>query len=79
MLSLSQVCLIYGGMTSGDLRAWRVRHYLSRPALARALGISVSRLVDYETGVTRGRNTPAPIPRLLELALKGLEQEMREG
>lgn len=65
-----------GGMTGADLRAWRASHRLSRPALADLLGISVSRLVDYESGVSRSRGTPAVIPRMVDLALAELERRL---
>jgi len=48
----------------------------SQSELARRLDISVSRLADYESGETRGpKRRPAPIPRVVEFALKYLAGE----
>jgi hypothetical protein len=47
--------------------------------MASRLGISVSRLIDYEAGCTRGIGTPAPIPRVVELAIKQLVTEVQRG
>jgi hypothetical protein len=60
-------------MVAADLLAYRKRFKLSRQRLGELLGISPSRLADYERGITRGRNTPAPIPRMVQLALEALE------
>jgi predicted transcriptional regulator len=63
-------------MTAEELRAWRAQRRLSRPALARELDMSESRLVDYELGVTRGSGRPATIPKVVELALAELARRM---
>jgi transcriptional regulator with XRE-family HTH domain len=56
-------------MTPQELIAFRTRMGWNRRELANRLDISVSRLVDYELGHTRGKHPkPAPIPRLVELA-----------
>ena len=56
-------------MTPQDLAAFRARLGWSRNELARRLGMSLSRLVDYETGKTRTKPPrPAPIPKAVELA-----------
>ncbi len=47
-----------------------------RKEFARRLGISLSRLGDYEAGRTRGRQSrPASIPKLVELACRYLSGE----
>jgi transcriptional regulator with XRE-family HTH domain len=61
-------------MTPIELIEIRKRLGLSREALARKLEMSSSRLNDYELGFTRGRGTPAPIPRVVELAMERLSQ-----
>jgi transcriptional regulator with XRE-family HTH domain len=61
-------------MTAAELVALRERLGWSKRETARRLDISVSRLADYEAGQTRGPQTrPAPIPRVVELALWALE------
>jgi transcriptional regulator with XRE-family HTH domain len=63
-------------MTAAELVALRERLGWSKRETARRLGISVSRLADYEAGHTRGPKTrPAPIPRVVELAIKYLTGE----
>lgn len=59
-------------MTAEEIRAWRAARQLSRPALAALLGVSVSRLVDYERGESRSAGRSAQIPRVVELALEAL-------
>jgi transcriptional regulator with XRE-family HTH domain len=62
-------------MTPQDLIALRARLGWDRTELARQLGISPSRLKDYELGQTRGEPPrPAPIPKLVELACRWLEE-----
>lgn len=57
-------------MTGEDMR--RLRAELggwSQQRLASALGMSLSRIADYERGVTRGANPrPVAIPQVVELA-----------
>lgn len=62
-------------MTPSELIGWRKQRGLSQAALAALLDISKSRLQDYERGATRVRETPAPIPRLVELALETLARK----
>jgi DNA-binding XRE family transcriptional regulator len=58
------------GMTPFELIDFRTRMGWSQAELARQLGISPSRIVDYELGSTRGKaRRPAPIPRVVELAV----------
>ena len=46
-----------------------------RTKLAQRLGISASRLADFERGCSRGKNSrPAPIPRAIELACRWLDE-----
>lgn len=61
-------------MTNEELTALRERLGMTRQQLAAALDMSISRLTDYELGYTRGRKTPAAIPRTVELALAELER-----
>lgn len=64
-------------MTPADFLAWRKRLGFSRAAAASALGLSESRLIDYERGRTRGRETEAPIPRVVELACAAVAAGLR--
>ena len=60
-------------MTPHELIAFRKRMGWGRAELARQLGISLSRVGDFELGHTRGRNMqPAPIPKAIELACRAL-------
>jgi transcriptional regulator with XRE-family HTH domain len=59
-------------MTPGDLKAFRSRYGLSQHALALELGVSRSRLADFEAGKSQGHDRPAPIPKLFELACEAL-------
>jgi transcriptional regulator with XRE-family HTH domain len=63
-------------MTPSELQDFRARMGWSQAALARQLGISPSRIVDYERGSTRGKSErPAPIPHVVELAVRYLGGE----
>ena len=65
-------------MTPQDMIALRARFGWSRDELARRLGISSSRLIDYEAGQTRTNPPrPAPIPKVVELACHWLEEHAR--
>ena len=65
-------------MTPQDIIALRTRLGWSRNQLARRFEISPSRLIDYETGRTRGNPPrPAPIPKVVELACKWFEEHER--
>lgn len=60
-------------MTPSELVSLRKRLGMSRPQFSEAIGISVSRLVDYETGITRGKvPRPCEIPKPIELACEAL-------
>jgi len=63
-------------MTPQEFLAYRRRTGWSLSTLARKLGITASRLADYESGHSRGHDRrPAPIPKVVELALRWLELE----
>ena len=65
-------------MTPQDLKDFRARLGWSREELARRLAISPSRVNDYELGQTRSKPPrPAPIPTVVELALRWLEEHNR--
>ena len=65
-------------MTPQELIAFRKHLGWSLATLSRHIGITPSRLADYETGHTRGKvRKPAPIPLVVELACKWLEHEHR--
>ena len=62
-------------MTAEELIALRTRLGWDRTKLARRLGISPSRLADFERGRSRGKQSrPAPIPKLVELACGWLSE-----
>lgn len=65
-------------MTGLDFRAWRKRLGLSQTAAAQALGLSVSRIIDYERGTTRGTEKPAPIPKHVALACLAIKHRLDE-
>ena len=63
-------------MTAEELQALRKRLGWSKREMARRLRISVSRLTDYEVGHTRDpKERPAPIPHVVELAIRYLAGE----
>lgn len=62
-------------MTPDQFREWRQQLGLGQAAAARALGLSRSRVIDYERGIKRGTDRPASIPRTVELACMALAQE----
>jgi transcriptional regulator with XRE-family HTH domain len=60
-------------MTSDEMRQIRNELGWSQQRLAQELGMSLSRIADYERGVTRGaRPRPVQIPRTVELAMEAL-------
>jgi transcriptional regulator with XRE-family HTH domain len=62
-------------MTPQELIALRARLGWDRTRLARGLGISPSRLADFERGRGRGKNgRAAPIPKVVELACRWLDE-----
>lgn len=66
-------------MTAAELRAWRAYRKWTQRELAHALGMSVSRIVDYEHGESRTDGRDAKIPRVVELALEALAARKRDG
>jgi transcriptional regulator with XRE-family HTH domain len=63
-------------MTPNELKDFRARMGWDQSELGRRLGLSPSRIRDYERGTTRGKNArPAPIPRVVELAIRYLGGE----
>ena len=66
-------------MTGAEMRALRTKLGWSQQRLASELGMSVSRIVDYERGTARGTGRPVVIPRVVELALQALETREARG
>ena len=66
-------------MTPMELRAWRKSRGLIQRDAAALLGIVRRTYLYQEQGKTRGGYTIATIPRLTELAIKGLDMEMGVG
>lgn len=64
-------------MTGAEFRAWRESLGFSQKRAAEALGISVSRIADYENGTKRGTDRPAPVPLVVELACAELARRVR--
>lgn len=65
-------------MTGPEFRAWRKRLSFSRKRAAEALGLSESQLADYEAGIKRGTDRPAPIPKHVALACAAVALGLRE-
>jgi transcriptional regulator with XRE-family HTH domain len=64
-------------MTAQELIDFRARMGWSQAELARQLEFSQSRVSDYELGKTRGKPPrPAPIPKVVELACRWLEEHV---
>jgi transcriptional regulator with XRE-family HTH domain len=61
-----------GEMTAADFRRLRLYLDLTQEKMADALGISVSRLGEYERGRARGGGRSAAIPKTIELACEAL-------
>ncbi len=57
-------------MTTDEFRDWLHRFGYTQTALGRALGVS-------RATVGRWRNGTLPVPRLVEVALSALEEEVR--
>jgi transcriptional regulator with XRE-family HTH domain len=67
-------------MTPDEFIAFRHRMRWSLNTLARHLDMTMSRLADYETGHSRGKNPkPVTIPRVVELACRWLEEHQPPG
>ena len=79
MIADARQRLAYKRMQARQLIDWRHARGWSQARLAAELGISPSRLADYEAGHTRGHAArPAPIPRVIALALDALHLIDRE-
>lgn len=57
-------------MTGEDIRRWRLARGLSQAELAELLGVAENTVWRWETGLR------SPDPRLIALAIKGLECEL---
>jgi len=65
-------------MTPQGLKDFRARMGWSRAELAQQLGLSPSRLADYEFGATRTNPPrPAPIPKFVELACRWFAEHVQ--
>jgi DNA-binding XRE family transcriptional regulator len=64
-------------MKPDDLVLWRKSHGFTQDAASKLLGISKRTLVHAENGNTRCRMRVPKVPRLIELATKGLDAELR--
>ena len=65
-------------MTPQELKDFRARMGWSRAELAQQLGLSPSRLADYEFGATRTNPPrPAPIPKVVELACRWFAEHVQ--
>ena len=65
-------------MTPQGLKDFRARMGWSRAELAQQLGLSPSRLADYEFGATRTNPPrPAPIPKVVELACRWFAEHVQ--
>ena len=66
-----------GKMTPAQLVDWRKAHGFSQQDAAAMLGMSRRPYQYLEGGETRGGFRPPTIPRTVELAIKGLDVELR--
>jgi transcriptional regulator with XRE-family HTH domain len=66
-------------MSGAEVREFRNKLGWSQQKLATELGMSVSRIVDYERGTARGTGRPVVIPKVVELALEALEARHARG
>ena len=74
--------MLYAGddVTGTDMKIVRVRLGMTQRQLAEALGISSSRVGDYERGYTRGKNRKTvEVPKLVELACEMLLVKRERG
>ena len=60
-------------MDATDFKAWRKARALTQRQMADMLGMSVSRIADYEAGESRAIGRSAEIPRVVELAMQALK------
>ena len=61
------------------MREFRNKLGWSQQKLATELGMSVSRIVDYERGAARGTGRPVAIPKVVELACEMLLVKRERG
>jgi transcriptional regulator with XRE-family HTH domain len=59
-------------MSAAEFRAWRKQLSLTQREAAAALGLSLSQVSDYESGLKRGTDRPAIIPRTVALACRAI-------
>ena len=59
-------------MTGDELRAWRTRKALTQVQLAAQLEMTDRTIIDYESG-------ERPIPRVVELAVRALDEEISDA
>jgi transcriptional regulator with XRE-family HTH domain len=64
-------------MTPDEFRNWRLGLGWTQPDAAQARGNSVSMLADYERGMKRGTDRPAPVPRAIALACETLSRRYK--
>jgi transcriptional regulator with XRE-family HTH domain len=65
-------------LTSTDFRTARKRLGLTQAALAQALGMSRTQIVDYESGINHKTKQPIVIPRVVQLAMQAIVNEQRQ-
>jgi DNA-binding transcriptional regulator YiaG len=66
-------------MTGEELRSLRKRLRLTQWQLAAALGVSLGQLGNWERGRQRQSGRPAPIPRVVELAIQHLISQSQQS
>jgi transcriptional regulator with XRE-family HTH domain len=77
MHSTPHIDQIPGTWKPEQLVAWRKSHGFSQADAGNLLGISRRTYQHYEKGDTRGGFSLPTLPRLVELAIKGLDGELR--
>ena len=66
-------------MTGDDMKAWRATMGMSRPAAAKALGISPKTIENYERGHRVEDGRPVVIPRSIALACAAVYHRLAPG
>jgi transcriptional regulator with XRE-family HTH domain len=77
MKSTPHIQRIPARMTPAELIAWRKQHGFSQEDAGNMLGVARRTYLHYERGDTRGGYKQPTVPRLVELAIKGLDAELR--
>ena len=77
MKTSPKIAKIPPSMTPADLLAWRKGHGLSQEDACNMLGISRRPYQYAEKGVTQAGYRLPTVSRILELAVKGLDAELR--